>query len=112
MGNSPYARRMEDAREWARWWRLRGLAEMQSLLWDHWDPLGLASVEDWPRDEYDSYAGVLASKLRRGNSRADIAIYLATKLTESAPSEAELGSGGTTADVLIAWYAASDAPGR
>jgi hypothetical protein len=35
-----------------------------------------------PDDEYDGYAGVLASKLNRGNERSHIASYLTTSLIE------------------------------
>jgi hypothetical protein len=45
-----------------------------------WDPLGL--IELAPHDEYDPYAQVLASKLKRGNDRSDIVAYLTTKLCE------------------------------
>jgi hypothetical protein len=45
---------MEDARVWVRWWRLEGLAQVRELLWELWDPLGLA--DDAPDDGYDTYA--------------------------------------------------------
>ena len=43
---------------------------MRTVLWKRWDPLGLRGIsDDWTEDEYDSYANVLASKLKRGNNR-------------------------------------------
>ena len=101
---------MDDARAWARWWRLDGLPQMRSLLWELWDPLALAGVA--PDDEYDSYAAVLASKLRRRNSVDDIAAYLTTTLA----SEDDLLSPEwraqceRTAHALVEWYGRSAAP--
>ena len=76
---------MDDARGWVRWWRIEGLPEMRKILWKNWDPLGLCALmrdDEWPEDEYDSYANVLASNLKRGNDRADIVGYLTTSLID------------------------------
>jgi hypothetical protein len=40
---------VQDAREWVRWWRIEGLREMRSILWEKWDPLGLNRIA--PDDE-------------------------------------------------------------
>jgi hypothetical protein len=71
---------VEDARAWLRWWRLEGLPEMRALLWEKRDPLALRGIA--PDDEYDGYARVLGSKLKRSNGRANIADYLTTLLAE------------------------------
>jgi len=101
---------VEDAREWVRWWRIEGLREMRSILWDKWDPLALQGGA--PDDEYDSYAQVLASKLKRGNDRSHIVAYLTTKLSE--PGDLITPKWQTrceeAADTLIEWYARSNAP--
>ncbi len=48
------------------------LKAVETLLWEQWVPVsGLV-----PRDEYDSYAGVVFGRLRNGASEADIADYL------------------------------------
>lgn len=65
-----------------------------------------------PVDEYDSYANVLASKLKRGNDRSDIVAYLTTKLWEpgdliTATWQARCEEA---ADALIEWYSGSNAP--
>jgi hypothetical protein len=101
---------VEDPTAWTRWWRIEGLREMRSLLWEHWDPLALKGQA--PDDEYDGYASVLASKLQRGNDRSDIVSYLTTSLMEK---DDVLTSKWTTtcenaADVLIAGYARSNPP--
>jgi hypothetical protein len=59
---------MRDARAWVRWWRIEGLQQMREILWEKWDPLGLKGIA--PVDEYDSYAQVLASKLKRAGTTA------------------------------------------
>lgn len=66
-----------------------------------------------PEVEYDEYLNVLASKLRRGSGRADIAHYLtvtpisATDVTVP-PAWAEKCE--RTAQELLAWYQESSAP--
>ena len=108
---------VDDARKWVRWWRIEGSREMRQILWEKWDPLGLYELvrdpeEEWPEDEYDSYAHVLASKLKRGNERSDIVSYLTTSLTDKdAPiTPAWVARCETAADALIDWYARSNAP--
>jgi hypothetical protein len=108
---------VDDAREWARWWRIEGLREMRQILWEKWDPLGLHEVvsdpaEDWPEDEYDSYANVLAGKLVRGNGRSDVVSYLTTSLVEEDTpiTPAWTARCEAAADALIGWYAQSNAP--
>ena len=102
---------MEDAREWVRWWRIQGLSEMRRLLWEHWDPLGLNGIA--PDDEYDSYARVLASKLKRGDDRAEIVRYLTVSLAEPGDPLPEQWRAKceAAADTLIEWYARSGAHG-
>lgn len=93
-----------------RWWRLDGLREMRALLWEQWDPLGLRA-HGVPEDEYDNYANVLASKLKRGNSHAGIARYLTTTRPEDRPiTAAWIGRCEQPAQDLLDWYAKSGAP--
>jgi hypothetical protein len=106
---------VEDAREWVRWWRIEGRPEMRTILWEEWDPLGLYALvrdDDWPADEYDSYANVLASKLKRGNDREDIVGYLATSLADKDTliAPAWITRCEAAADALIEWYTRSNAP--
>ena len=82
---------------------------MRELLWRKWDPLGLRGMA--PDDEYDAQARVLGSKLKRGNSRDDIASYLATTLNDEAcVSDAWRKRCDLTAQELSDWYAKSNAP--
>jgi hypothetical protein len=83
---------------------------MRRLLWDHWDPLALKGVA--PDDEYDAYARVLASKLKRGDDRAEIVRYLTAALAQpgcSLPSQWR-AKCEAAADTLMEWYARSEAP--
>jgi hypothetical protein len=49
----------------------QGLRRVELLLLREWDPIG-----DVPADEYDSYAGQVFGKLKRGASVDEIAEYL------------------------------------
>ena len=57
----------EQSRE--RWRQMR-------QLWCKWDPIGVVSLDDWPRDEYDAYLGSTLRLLEEGASRQEIADYL------------------------------------
>ena len=82
---------------------------------EKWDPLGLCALvrdDDWPEDEYDSYAIVLASKLKRSNDRAVIVGYFTTRLVDkdTVISPAWITRCEAAGDALIEWYAQSNAP--
>ncbi len=57
-----------DSRE--RWRQIRD-------LWIEFDPIGVMGLEDWPRDEYDSYLGPTLRLLEQGASLEEIQKYLA-----------------------------------
>jgi hypothetical protein len=59
----------------ARWAEIRE-------LWCKWDPIGVMSMPDWPRDEYDSYLGPTLRLLENGVSLQEIATYLAVVTLE------------------------------
>jgi hypothetical protein len=49
--------------EWLGWWRTTGERELRCILMTAWDPVGAGDApEAW--DEYDSYAPVVAHRLR------------------------------------------------
>jgi hypothetical protein len=95
---------------------IEGLRQMRHILWEKWDPLGLSEVvpgeDGWPDDEYDSYAKVFASKLKRRNERADIVSYLTTSLIdrETTITATWVARCEAAADALIVWYGQSNAP--
>lgn len=49
---------------------------IREVLIDHWDPIGVMSEPDWPRDEYDSYIGGVYRCLAQGESAEAIARHL------------------------------------
>jgi hypothetical protein len=85
------------------------MPQLRALLWEKWDPLGLRGLA--PDDEYDAYVKVLGSKLKRGNSKHDIAHYLASTLTDEASVPADWNARcERTAQDLLDWYGRSSAP--
>ncbi|SFL20730.1 hypothetical protein SAMN04487938_3674 [Lysobacter sp. cf310] len=49
---------------------------IREVLIEHWDPIGVMSDPDWPRDEYDSYIGGVYRCLAQGESAEAIARHL------------------------------------
>jgi hypothetical protein len=56
------------AREWREFWRVRGMRELQLVLWASWDPIG-----GTPPGEYHAYAFRIASLLGSRASRDALA---------------------------------------
>jgi hypothetical protein len=69
----------------------------------HWDPIGVRGVPD-ARDEYDSYLGRLAERLRRNCGADDVADLLAEMESESMGVSATGGDLVPTARLLVDWY--------
>jgi hypothetical protein len=59
----------------ARW------SELRALLCE-WDPIGVMSEPEWPRDEYDCMVAPIMRLLEVGASEENIAGYLRTEITE------------------------------
>jgi hypothetical protein len=68
LGNTRVRLSKEQSRK--RWSEVR-------LLWCEWDPIGVMSMPDWPRDEYDAYLGPTLRLLEGGASHQQLADYLA-----------------------------------
>jgi hypothetical protein len=62
--------------QYARWWKENGFAELRQILYWIWDPIGVNTAFPYTHDEYDRYAKVLLSKLRKGASASDVVDYL------------------------------------
>jgi hypothetical protein len=57
--------------------KAKGIADaIREVLVNDWDPIGVMSDPDWPRDEYDSYIGQIHSFLERGESAEFLARHL------------------------------------
>jgi hypothetical protein len=65
-----------EARDWARWARLRGEGELRQILYWCWDPIGVTDGFPINADEYDGYVPGLLSLLRESSGASDVAAYL------------------------------------
>jgi hypothetical protein len=61
--------------EWHIWWKQHGSRGLRRVLMEEWDPIGVRGVPE-AADEYDSYLGPIAERLRSGQSAEEIAAYL------------------------------------
>lgn len=57
-------------------------AKVQSVLWEHWDPIGVGKIPE-AHGEYDSYAPRIADLLREGVSEEDLTTHLINIETET-----------------------------
>jgi hypothetical protein len=62
--------------QYARWCKERGLPELRQVLFWRWDPIGVESHFPATADEYDGYARVLLSRLRKGADADEVAAFL------------------------------------
>jgi hypothetical protein len=85
--------------EWARWWKQRGEEELRLILWAAWDPIGGV-----PRDEYETYAPQIASRLRAGANPDEIAAFLGQIRTESIGMPPDAVADQTVAYKIQDWY--------
>ncbi len=86
---------------WHLWLKRTGGRQLREVVLAEWDPIGVADVSP---DEYDSYLGLIAARLRRGDSVEEIAALL------SSLAEDQMGMPGPervrrAAAALHAWYA-------
>jgi hypothetical protein len=72
-----------------------------------WDPIGVASEPDWPKDEYDSFLEPLAERLRAGASEEEIASFLEEALRDHVGLEPDRRREAALAHEVVAWYARS-----
>jgi hypothetical protein len=85
------------------WWKRQGARELRSLLMDEWDPCLAKDVDD-AADEYDTYLGPIAERLRNGASVSEIAEYLASVERDQMGIEPSPGRLRAVAGKLVAWY--------
>jgi hypothetical protein len=86
------------------WWKRRGAGGLRRVLLEEWDPIG---VRDYPGavDEYDSYLGSIAERLRSGESEEELAGYLnhVTYVRIGLSVDPELNV--SAARRIVEWYA-------
>jgi hypothetical protein len=78
---------------------------------EEWDPIGVRDVPE-AQDEYDSYLGPIAGRLRSGDSPEELAAYLDSVTEErmglgvpGKPNPLAREANLATARKLIDWYA-------
>nr|WP_321239395.1 hypothetical protein [uncultured Tolumonas sp.] len=85
---------------------LKCLSEIRNL-WCEWDPIGVMSLADWPRDEYDSYLAPTLCILESGENNEKLINYLAYVTLDHmclSDSESALASRIEFAEKLQHWY--------
>jgi len=54
----------------------RLVVPVREILMQEWDPIGVAGIPDWPRDEYDSYIPGVFGLLQKGTNVDQLAAHL------------------------------------
>jgi hypothetical protein len=52
-----------DLQTWCLWYKRRGAGRLRRMVMKYWDPIGVQGSPG-ARDEYDSYLGLIADRLR------------------------------------------------
>jgi hypothetical protein len=89
----------QDEAEKQRWREQRQL--VRDILWEFWDPIGVSAFDDWPKDEYDSYVGVVVSMLRSGQTAQEVSSYLYRAETEYIGMSGDQARAASVAQMLI-----------
>jgi hypothetical protein len=76
-----------------------------------WDPIGVAGIAN-ARDEYDSYLGLIAERLRRDSSVEEIADLLESVRTQRMGLQSDRNGDVRIAGALKVWYAGEMARAR
>lgn len=93
-----------DLETWCLWYKRRGAGRLRHLLMRQWDPIGVAGIPP-ARDEYDSYVGLVADRLRTGASVEVIAALLESIRCDQMGLPARHARDVQVADALRTWYA-------
>ena len=93
------------------WFKRRGAGRLRHTLMRRWDPIGVAWAPS-ARDEYDSYLGLVAERLRRDASVEEIADFLESIRTQRMGLPRNRRSDLRAASVLRGWYAGEMARAR
>ena len=97
-----YASQVE-LEEWHRWWKTRGARELRVLLMTYWDPIGVNGIPE-ASDEYDTYLGPLAGKLREGADASGVCEYLSGIQTERMGLPATPDQLTDVGERVASWY--------
>jgi hypothetical protein len=89
--------RLTKEQSQARW------SELQALFCE-WDPIGVMSDPEWPRDEYDCMVGPSLRLLEAGGTDEEIAEYLHREMTEHFGLSGDRPNCSSFAKRLGAWF--------
>jgi hypothetical protein len=98
-----------ELEDWHRWWKTSGARELRLLLMTHWDPIGVNGIPE-ASDEYDSYLGPLAEKLRKGADARGVSEYLSEIQTERMEIPATPDQLTDVGERVAGWYAVEMEP--
>ena len=93
-----------ELEEWHRWWKASGARGLRVLLMASWDPIGVNGIAE-ASDEYDTYLGPLAGKLRAGADARAVCEYLADIQTQRIGLPATPDQLTDVGERVVGWYA-------
>jgi hypothetical protein len=93
-----------ELEDWHRWWKTSGAQELRGLLMTYWDPIGVNGIPE-ASDEYDSYLGPLAKKLREGADAHGVCEYLSEIQSKSMEIPATPDQLTDVGERVARWYA-------
>ncbi|MDZ4323780.1 MAG: hypothetical protein U1A73_01965 [Pseudomonas sp.] len=79
------------------------MAQLRALMCE-WDPIGVMSDPDWPRDEYDCLVAPLLTLLAQGATEDEIAAYLRKEITEHFGLSPDHYDFATVAERVRRWF--------
>jgi hypothetical protein len=89
--------------DWHRWWKTSGARGLRGLLMTYWDPIGVNGIPE-ASDEYDSYLGALAEKLRKGADARGVSEYLSEIQSERMEIPARADQLTDVGERVASWY--------
>jgi hypothetical protein len=92
-----------ELEDWHRWWKTSGARELRTLLMTYWDPIGVNGIPE-ASDEYDTYLGPLAEKLREGADARAVCQYLSDIQTERMGLPTTPDQLADIGERVVGWY--------
>lgn len=78
-------------------------AAVALLLLEHWDPVGVRTIDDRPEEEYLHEAEQVILVLRAGGGQVEVRKYLATAGRELGSLDDAFARADRTAAAIVAW---------